>query len=61
MSAAAGTLIAKAGVVFFMVATPVGWVGLVAVTAAASMGMNYIVKEKSGSLCDSVMEWLNTL
>ena len=61
LSAFAGTAIAKAGVAFFVVATPVGWVGLVVLVAAASMGANYAAKEKSGSVYDSIMEWINAL
>jgi len=60
-SALAGTAIAKAGVAFFMIATPVGWVGLVVLAAAASVGANYIVKEESGGWYDDVMDWLDSL
>jgi hypothetical protein len=62
-SAVAGSLAVKAGLGLLMVATPVGWVGLivggvaVAGTAAAvSMGVNGLVKENSGSWYDSIMK-----
>ncbi len=60
-SALAGGAIAKAGATFLILATPAGWVGLIVVAAAVSMGENYAVKGKSGGLYDSIMEWLNTL
>jgi len=50
-----------AALTFLTVATPVGWVGLIVVVAAASMGANYIVKEESGGVYDSIMEWINAL
>jgi len=46
---------------FLTVATPVGWVGLIVVAAAASVGMNYIVKEENGGVYDSIMEWISAL
>jgi len=61
LSALAGTATAKAGVAFFVVATPVGWVGLIVLAAAASMGINHIVKEESGGVYDSIMEWISAL
>jgi len=57
----AGGAIAKAGVGFFVLATPVGWVGLIVVAAATSLTANYLIKEKSGSVYDRVMEWLSPL
>ncbi len=60
-SAWAGTLVIKAGIVFVVVATPAGWVGLIVTAAAASMGANYIVKEEGGGIYDSIMKWLDTL
>ncbi len=51
----------SAALTFLTVATPVGWVGLIVVVAAASTGANYIVKEESGGVYDSIMEWINAL
>ncbi len=59
-SAWAGSATVGAGVSFFMVATPVGWVGLIVVAAAASMGMNHLVKEGSGGIYDRIMNWINS-
>jgi len=56
VSATAGILTVKAGVAFFVLATPIGWVGLIVTAAAASMGANYITKEKSGGVYDSIMK-----
>ncbi len=61
LSAVTGTLIANAGVAFFMLATPAGWVGLIVVAAGASMGMNYLVKEKGSSWYDDIMDWVSSL
>jgi len=61
LSAVTGTLIANAGVAFFMLATPAGWVGLIIVAAGASMGMNYLVKEKGSSWYDDIMDWVSSL
>ena len=50
-----------------MVATPVGWVAIVAglavagVGTASSIGMNSYVKENSGNLYDDIMKWISTL
>ncbi len=44
-----------------MLATPAGWVGLIVVAAGASMGMNYLVKEKSSSWYDDIMDWVSSL
>ncbi len=67
-SALTGAAVVKAGgaaLSFIMVATPVGWVGLilggvavVGVTAAASIGMNSAVKDNSGDWYDSIMDLL---
>ena len=50
-----------------MVATPVGWVGLViggiavaGVAAGASIWTNNKVKNNSGSLYDDIMMWINS-
>ncbi len=62
-SAGAGIITVNAGtaaLMFFIVTTPAGWVGLVVVSAAASMGMNYVVKEKSGGWYDQIMEWVSS-
>lgn len=67
-SAVAGSIAAKAGLGLLMIATPVGWVGLivggvaVAGTAAAvSMGVNGLVKENSGSWYDSIMKAIGVI
>lgn len=70
-SAAAGIGVVNAGsaaLVLLMVATPVGWVGLivggvaVAGTAAAvSIGMNSSVKNNSGAWYDSIMKEISAL
>ena len=67
-SAIAGSIAVKAGLGLLMVATPVGWVGLivggvaVAGTAAAvSIGMNNVVKNNSGGVYDSIMKWVSGL
>lgn len=68
-SAATGSAVLNVGgaaLTFLMVATPVGWVGLivggvaVAGTAAvASIAMNDYSKQNSGSLYDGIMSWIN--
>ena len=60
-SAWAGGAIAKAGTAFFVLATPAGWVGLIIVAAAASMGMNYLVKEEGSGWYDDIMDWAGSL
>lgn len=57
--------IGSAAIGFLVVATPIGWVGLVvggvtvaSVAAAASIGMNIAVKENSGGWYDSLMNSL---
>ncbi len=61
-SAVAGTIAVKAGLAILMVATPVGWIGLIAggvavagAAAATSMATNYAVKKDAGGLYDSIM------
>jgi len=61
LSALAGTATAKAGVAFFVVATPVGWVGLIVAAAAVSIVANTIVKERSEGWYDDVMDWVSSL
>lgn len=46
---------------FFVIATPVGWVGLIVAAAAASMGMNQLVKDKSGGWYDNIINRVSTL
>jgi len=60
-SALAGTIAVKAGLALFMVATPMGWVGLIVVAASASMGANIYITEKSGGVYDNIMEWVGSL
>ena len=71
LSAAAGVAVVNTGgaaLTFLMVATPVGWVGLivgglaVAGTAAvASIGMNNAVKNNSGDWYDSIIKAISDL
>ncbi|WP_255550361.1 hypothetical protein [Moritella sp. 28] len=73
LSAITGTAVVNAGSAalgFLMVATPIGWVGLiiggvavvgvavVGVAAAASIGMNNAITENSGGWYDSIMNSL---
>lgn len=65
-SAVAGTIAVKTGLAILMVATPVGWVGLIAggvavagAAAATSMATNYAVKKDAGGLYDSIMRWIS--
>ena len=68
-SVASGALVVKGGMsalTFLMVATPVGWVGLVVgglaiagTAAAASLGTNIQTKKKAGGLYDLIMKWLS--
>ncbi len=58
-----GLIAAKAGtaaLTFFVVATPIGWVGLIVTTAALSMGTNHLVKENSSGWYDKIMERVNS-
>lgn len=71
LSAVAGTAAVNAGgaaLGLLVVATPVGWVGLIiggvavaGVAAATSIGVNNIVKENSGSWYDSIMKAIGVL
>lgn len=65
-SAVAGSIAVKAGLGLLIVATPAGWVGLIVgglavagTAAAASIGMNSVVKKNSGAVYDSVMKWIS--
>ena len=68
-SALTGTSIVNAGGAvfsFLVVATPLGWVGLIiggvavaGIAAGASMGINQVVKEDAGGIYDSIMKWVN--
>lgn len=64
-SAAIGSGVVKAGLGLLIVATPIGWVGIVVggvaiagVTAVASMTVNNSIKANSGSWYDSLMNWM---
>jgi len=67
-SATTGIMTANVGAAalgFLMVATPIGWVGLIiggvaviGVAAGVSMGTNSLVKENAGSRYDQLMKWL---
>jgi len=67
-SAAAGIGVVNAGgaaLTFLMVATPVGWVGLIVgglavagTAAAASIGMNNYIKNNSGDAYDAILKGL---
>jgi hypothetical protein len=71
LSAAAGVGVVNAGgaaLTFLMVATPVGWVGLIVgglavagSAAAASIGMNSAVKNNSGDWYDSIIKAIRDL
>jgi len=65
-SASTGIAVVNAGLAIMMIATPVGWIGLiigglaVAGTAAvASIGMNSVFKDNSGSWYDAIMDWVS--
>ncbi|WP_028470999.1 hypothetical protein [Neptunomonas japonica] len=68
-SAATGIGVVNAGgaaLMFLMVATPVGWVGLIVgglaiagTAAVASIGANNYAKNNSGSLYDELMKWIS--
>ncbi len=70
VSAATGVATAKVGaaaLTLLIVATPVGWVGLVVggavvagAAAAATMGANHIVKEDAGGIYDKIMSWIGS-
>ncbi len=67
-SAGAGIVAVNAGaaaLTFLMVATPIGWVGLIVsgiavagVAATASISANNYTKNISGSLYDDIMKWI---
>ena len=69
-SAATGIGVVNAGaaaLTFLVVATPVGWVGLVigglavaGTAAAASIEINDYTKKNSGSLYDEIMKWFDS-
>ncbi len=71
LSAWVGTTVVNTGIAalgFLMVATPIGWVGLIvggvavaSVAATASIGMNSVVKEDAGGVYDSIMNRMNSL
>ncbi len=66
MSAVAGTAAVNAGVAtlgLLVVATPIGWLGLIVggVAAATSNGVNNIVKENSASWYDSIMKAIGVI
>jgi hypothetical protein len=67
-SAVAGSLAVNAGLGLLMIATPVGWVGLIVggivvagSAAAVSMGVNSLVKENSGNWYDSIMKAMGVI
>ena len=67
LSAATGLIAVNAGLYLIMAATPVGWVGLVVAgaavagsAAAASMGINHLVKENRGSWYDAIMKLVSS-
>lgn len=70
ISAATGTAVAKAGTAalgFFMILTPVGWVGLIAAgaaiagsTAATTLLTDRALKNSSGEWYDAIMDWINS-
>ena len=69
LSASAGIATVNAGTAalgFLMVATPIGWVGLiiggiavVGVSAGTSMWVNDFAKEDAGNWYDDIMSWIN--
>ena len=69
LSAIAGTTTVNVGtsaLTFLMVATPVGWVGLIiggavvaGVAAGASLVINNEVKNNSGAIYDAIINWTN--
>jgi len=68
LSAGSGILAVNAGsaaLAFLMVATPMGWVGLIVggvavagVAAATSIGFNNYTKKMSGGVYDNIMKWI---
>jgi hypothetical protein len=71
LSAIAGTAAVNIGSValgFLVVATPIGWVGLVVggvavagIAAATSIGINQVVKEDAGGIYDSIIKLAGSL
>lgn len=69
VSALTGTAVVNIGSAalgLLVVATPIGWVGLIVggvavagTAAAASIGMNNVVKNNSGGVYDSIMKWIS--
>lgn len=69
VSALTGTAVVNVGAAalgLLVVATPIGWVGLIVggvaiagTAAAASIGMNNVVKNNSGGVYDSIMKWIS--
>ncbi|MFT7186122.1 MAG: hypothetical protein ACI84K_001515 [Pseudohongiellaceae bacterium] len=64
-SAITGTAAVNAGLSILVFATPFGWAGLIigglavaSVAAAASMGVNSIIKDDAGNVYDSLMNWI---
>jgi hypothetical protein len=65
VSAVAGSLAVDAGLALLMVATPVGWVGLLigglvvaGAAAGTAMTANNLTKENAGGIYDSIMRWI---
>lgn len=68
LTGAAVVNVGAAALGFLVVATPIGWVGLVfggvavaGTAAAASIGMNNLVKNNSGVVYDSIMKWISDI
>ncbi len=66
LSAIAGTAAINTGLAVLMIATPVGWVGLIiggAVVAGAAAGAsiwtNNQIRENSGGVYDAIMKWMD--
>jgi hypothetical protein len=47
-----------AAIMFITVATPVGWVILIAGTSGAALGVDYITKQNAGDWYDGIMSLL---
>jgi len=60
-STVAGAIAIKAGLSLLMVATPVGWVGLIIGATVLSIGINNTVKNNAGDIYDEIMKGINTL
>ena len=71
LSAVAGVAtvnIGSAALGFIVVATPLGWIGLIVggvavagMAAATSMGINQVVKEDAGGIYDSIIKRVGSL